>query len=159
MNKSQLLLYRPVLEELCYRKHLLGDSETMSYNAKWGGAVDFPENEWMEWYNRWVLSDESKFYYRYLYSNDSKCFVGEVAYRFDKKYQAHVTNIIIEAKYRGKGYGRTGLALLIDAARSKGIKKLCDDIAADNPSISMFLNAGFNEAWRNDDCVMVELEL
>ena len=63
--------------------------------------------------------------------------------------------LIIEHKHRGKGYGREGLRLLMDAAKANGVEKLCDDIAADNPSIALFKEMGFSEEWRNDDAVMM----
>ena len=154
-----LRLYKPEPEDLDYRRSLLSDRETMAYNEQWGGAIDFPEEKWETWYKRWVLSDEEQRYYRYLYSEDTGSFVGEAAYHFDADYQAHIISIIIEAAHRGKGYGKEGLLLLIDAAKKNGITRLCDNIAIGNPSVSLFLSAGFTEAWRNDHCIMVELVL
>ena len=39
---------RKALEDLDYRRSLLADPNTMSYNEKWGGAIDFPEKNWAE---------------------------------------------------------------------------------------------------------------
>ena len=47
------------------------------------------------------------------------------------------------------------MLLLMDAAKANGVAKLCDDIAADNPSIALFKKMGFSEEWRNDDAVMM----
>ena len=41
------------------------------------------------------------------------------------------------------------------AQKANGVEKLCDDIAADNPSIALFKEMGFSEEWRNDDAVMM----
>ena len=155
----RLRLYKPALEDLDYRRSLLADPNTMSYNEKWGGAIDFPEKNWEPGYKSWVSADESQRYYRYLYAEDFQCFVGEVAYHYDAACQAHMVNLLVEARYRGRGYGNEGLLLLIKAAKENGITRLCDDIAIDNPSISLFLRVGFTEVWRSDACIMVELVL
>ena len=154
-----ITLHKPELKDLEYRQLLLADKDTMLYNQKWGGTIDFPKENWEAWYKRWVSSDDSERYYRYFYSEDTQSFVGEVSYHYDTQYQAYIVSIIVEAKYRGAGYGKEGLLLLIEAAKANGIAKLNDDIAIDNPSVSLFLNVGFTEAWRNEDCIMVELVL
>ena len=151
-----LKLCKPEAEDLSYRSALLMDEATMAYNEKWGGTIDFSRQKWDAWYEKWLLSDEKERYYRYLYSQELQTFVGEVAYRFDETYGVHIASIIVEANYRGKGFGRAGLRLLMEAAKENGITKLCDDIAADNPSVALFLQEGFREVWRNEDCVMVE---
>ena len=114
---KRLRLYKPALEDLDYRRSLLADPNTMSYNEKWGGAIDFPEKNWEPWYKSWVSADESQRYYRYLYAEDSQCFVGEAAYHYDAACQAHMVNLLVEARYRGRGYGNEGLLLLMKAAK------------------------------------------
>ena len=89
-------------------------------------------------------------------SENEGCFVGEIAYRYDSGFQAYIVNLLVEAKHRGKGYGRQGLRLLLETAEANGITRLCDTIAADNPAVALFLDSGFTEVWRNDDCIMVE---
>ena len=44
-----------------------------------------------------------------------------------------------------------GLNLLCEAAKKNGIKLLHDDIALDNPAISIFLKAGFIEEYRTEN--------
>ena len=46
--------HKPLLEELRFRQQLLSDEQTMAYNARWGGAVGFPQERWADWYRRWV---------------------------------------------------------------------------------------------------------
>ena len=38
-----LELYRPAVRDLWFKRDLLADKATMSYNHAWGGTVDFPE--------------------------------------------------------------------------------------------------------------------
>ena len=37
---------KPTLELLSFRQELLGNKETMAYNDKWGGTIDFPKEQW-----------------------------------------------------------------------------------------------------------------
>lgn len=154
-----LKLIKPEISQLEYRQKLIADRDTMAYNAKWGGTIDFPPEKWEKWYERCLNDANDKQFYRYIYSEEDNCFVGEVAYRYDEGYGEYIANIIIEYKHRGKGYGGEGLRLLMDAAKANGVAKLCDDIAADNPSIALFKEMGFSEEWRNDDAVMMAKKL
>lgn len=47
----------------------------MSYNAKWGGTIPFPKDEWEDWYDAWVKTDDNRRYYRYLMNSDNE-YVG-----------------------------------------------------------------------------------
>ena len=130
--------YLPRPDELWFRRKMLADEATMAYNRAYGGTVDFPEGR----------------YYRYLRESASGEFVGEIAYHFDgEKYLA---DVIVYAPYRRRGYGAAGLALLCAAAKENGVGVLYDDIAANNPSVALFLRCGFSVEYRTDQIVMVK---
>lgn len=152
-------LYKPALEELTYRQKLIADEATMAYNRKWGGTIDWPRDKWAPWAKRWLISDEKLYFYRYILDAESGEYVGEAAFRYDEEYGMHVISIIVEAKHRGKGYGKAALSNLIKAAKQMHITCLCDDIAVDNPSIGMFRQFGFGEKWRTDEIVMLVMDL
>ena len=61
---------------------------------------------------------------RYIQNTQTGEFVGEAAFRYDSEYGMHVISIIVEANYRGKGFGRAGLRLLMEAAKENGIDTL-----------------------------------
>ena len=153
-----LYLYKPNIEDLWFRKVMLEDEETMSYNKAWGGTVSFPIEKWEEWFNHWVINHENKRYYRYLI-NENEEFVGEIAYHYDSSYDGYMANIIIFSKYRNKGYGYLGLEMLCNVAKENGIETLFDDIAIDNPAISMFLKQGFKEEYRTESIVLLKKRL
>lgn len=153
----KLELYKPKLEDLWFRQKMLEDDETMSYNAHWGGAVPFPKEDWEDWYDHWVVNNEGKKFYRYVKNGDK--FVGEIAYHFDKTYNGYVANVIIYAKYRNHGYGTEALNMLCEAVKESGAKVLYDDIAIDNPAISIFLKAGFKEEYRTNEIILLKKEL
>ena len=150
-------LYTPAIDDLWFKETMLGDEETMSYNHAYGGRLSFPKERWKSWHDRWITNHESKRFYRYIADNGT--FVGEVAYHFDGAEERCMADVIVYARYRGKGYGRKALLLLCEAARSNGIKTLYDNIAIDNPSVALFLSCGFSEVSRTDECVLLKKEL
>lgn len=75
------------------------------------------------------------------------------------EFDEYVCDVLVAAQHRGRGYGRQGLALLCAAAKENGVTRLADNIAVDNPSVKLFLQAGFRERLRNDEYILVEKEL
>lgn len=154
-----LKMYIPEYKDMRFREALLADPETMAYNNAYGGTIPFPEEKWSDWYDRWIINTENKRYYRYLANEEDNKFVGEIAYHYDETQDIYLANIIVHAKYRGKGFGKQGLQLLCEAAKNNGIKTLYDDIANDNPSVKMFLDCGFHAEYRTSEFIMVKRDL
>ena len=67
-----LKLYKPSLNELSFRQELLSDEATMAYNHAYGGCIDFPKEKWESWKNKWLESNNGKYFYRYLYDTEQK---------------------------------------------------------------------------------------
>lgn len=155
---ERLTLYRPALDDLVWRERWLNDPQTMSYNHAFGGTIPFPRERWADWYARWVGEVGAR-YYRYLRLGDSGKYVGNIAYYYDEEFDGYLCEVMIAAPYRGRGFGRQGLALLCEAARANGVKRLLDNIAADNPAAAMFLRGGFRELMRTGEFILVEKEL
>ena len=149
-------LYIPKLDDLWFRHMFMADEETMSYNHHWGGTIPFPKENWAEWHDYWVVNPEGERFYRYLQDETNGEFVGEVAYHYDRERGINIADVIVYAKYRGKGFGEQGLLLLCDAAKAKGVEILYDDIAIDNPAIKLFLKVGFCEEYRTDEIIMLK---
>lgn len=149
-------LYTPKIEELSFRQALLADPATMAYNARWGGCIDFPQKKWADWYDRWIVNTQGKRFYAYLYNGKEKCFVGEAACRLDEENGRYLLNVIVDDRFRGRGYGTNGLELLCAQCRKMGCTEVYDDIAVDNPSLSLFLKQGFCEVGQTEDAVIVK---
>ena len=61
-----LIVYKPTIDDMWFRRKMLEDEETMSYNHAWGGAIPFPKEDWKEWYDAWLKEGNKDRYYRYL---------------------------------------------------------------------------------------------
>lgn len=158
MNKKDLTFHTPSIDELWFREMMLADGATMSYNRAWGGTIAFPREALGEWYERWIAKGDGRRFYRYAVNGDGE-FVGEAAYHFDGERGIFLANVIIYAPHRGKGYGGAALDMLCDAAKERGIGELYDEIAIDNPAVSLFIKHGFTEEYRTDKTVMLKKEL
>ena len=154
----KLNIFEPRFEDLWFRKKMLEDEETMSFNKAWGGIISFPKEKWKGWFNRWIINHENQRYYRYL-ENEQKEFVGEIAYHYDSHYDGYMADVLIYAKYRNKGYGLKGLSILCEEAKKNGLIALYDDIAIDNTGIVIFLKLGFKELYRTDGIILLKKDL
>lgn len=122
---SRLCLHVPELNEFWYRKKLMEDPETMSYNRgydldfagydKETGCIAFPKEEWKSCYNYFVGHEPERFY-AYLVNTENGEFVGEVNAHKSVGHDWYDMGIVIEAKHRGKGYANEGLRLLLHHA-------------------------------------------
>lgn len=87
MSGSQLKLYVPQYCDLWYRQQLLNDPATMDYNKgydldfrgyhKDSGCIDFPEEQWKNWYD-WFVGQEPERFYAYITQSHDGQFIGEV---------------------------------------------------------------------------------
>ena len=117
---SKITLYTPKRDELDYRAKLMADAVTMSYNRGYDleipgyhkdtGCIDFPESERGEWYDAWIGNGNERFY-AYVKSVEDGEFLGEVCAR--KNGDRYDIGVVIEAKYRGCGYGTDAIEALL----------------------------------------------
>lgn len=144
-------LIEPKLEEYYYEKELNEDKETMSYNAGYDisldryhydtGCIDFPKSKWQEMYNK---RKQSNRYFAYIKDCTLNKYVGTVNYQYNENDNIYECGIVIQAKYRKKGYSKDALKLLIKEANSNGIKYLYDTFDKDRGNtLDLFENVGF----------------
>ncbi len=164
-----LKLLIPTYEQMSYRKQLLEDPATMDYNKGYNldfegyhketGCFDFPESEWRNWYDAWIGVEPER-YYAYIYDEDKDVFVGDVCLHYDEKMNSYGIGIVIEGKYRGKGYSKEGLKLLMDKAfRELDVKSVYDDFEVDRvAAYNLFINFGFKILKKEGNIVYVELK-
>lgn len=155
----KISFYVPTYEDLWFRKSLMADEKTMSYNHNYGGTIDFPENKWKSFYENCILCDDSLFYYAYLRKDDTGEFVGDVGYRYDKDRNIYIVHLLILNDFRKNGYGSIALKLLFKKVKEHNIKFLHDDIAIDNTSVNLFIKNGFVEEYRTSEYIMLKKEI
>ena len=149
---SNIYLKVPSIDELYYRQEWMRDSKTMSYNAgydidlkgydKKTGTITKSNEEMIDWYNKWINQEPDK-YFAYIYNNSISEPIGEVYYYLDNGI--HSMGIVIQDKYRGKGYSYYALLELEKIAFEKNdISELSDFIPLDRlGAIKAFKKAGF----------------
>jgi len=158
INSNKIHLQTPSLSELDYRKKLLFDYETMSYNSGWNvdytgyhydtGCIDFPEEKWVEWHQKWTKTKDK--FYAYIYDDNTP--VGDVAFHYDEEFKAHSIHIVIEHKYRHRGYAKAALKLLIEEAfRNHNVETLIDSFPKEREeSLRLFQSLGFKILRENE---------
>jgi 8-oxo-dGTP pyrophosphatase MutT (NUDIX family)/RimJ/RimL family protein N-acetyltransferase len=101
---------QPEFKELDYVAELWSDEETM---RDVGGVIAFPLERREAWYRRMVNPTDDKNFYCLIYTLDN-IPVGEVSFhRFDVKEGKADFNIKIQSKYRGNGYAKEAIQLLL----------------------------------------------
>ena len=132
----------------------------MSYNAGYDvsyygyhydtGCIDFPKERWQALYNKRINENR---YFAYIRDIDINEFVGYVNYQYNKNEDRYECGIVIEFKYRGKGYSKIALKLLCDEAKKNNINELYDnfEINRDN-TLDIFKQVGFKvvekQTWK-----------
>lgn len=145
MNKIEL--YIPNENELEYRRHLISDEETMNYNMGYGddetGCYYQTIEQVQEWYKNWNNGTDN--YYAYIIRKEDNEPIGEVDIHWSGYCQKYIIGIVIEAKYRGKGYAEKTLNLLCDVAFNKlNLDKIYDDFPATRTAAEkVFSKVGF----------------
>ena len=108
---KNITLYVTLLEDYWYEQKIQADPLSMDYNAGYDvsyygynydtGCIDFPEERWKEIYDRRIRENR---YFAYIKDNDIDDYVGYVNYHYNKNDNRYECGIVIESKYRGKGY-------------------------------------------------------
>ena len=165
---NRLYLHIPRLEELDYRQKILLQPDTMSYNKGFHlqfidydnetGCIYFRKQDWKSWFDFWINQGPDRFY-AYIVKREDHQFIGEVSFRYDKHYEAHMVGIIIEAQHRGKGYCEEALNLLVQVAFDiYGLERLQDDIPAERETAhKAFAKVGFKKKRVENGNILVEL--
>ena len=163
ISGPRLYLHVPEFSELYYRQKLMSDPATMSYNRGYDlgfdgyhkdtGCIDFPEREWQDWYEYFVGQEPERFY-AYVCLREDDTFIGEVNVHrgSDEDYDM---GILIEGKYRGLGYSREALELLLRYAFKVMGAGAVHNVFEDerDAALKVHLECGFREAGRENGII------
>lgn len=164
MKNIELVI--PKLNQYSYEQKLESDSKTMSYNAGYDvsyfgyhyntGCIDFPKEKWRDTYNKRI--NENK-YFAYIKDCTINRYVGYVNYQYNKNDDIYECGVLIESKYRGKGYSKDALRLLTKEANKNGIEYLYDTFEKDRENtLKAFLDIGFEvykeTTWKKFDNIV-----
>lgn len=171
---KNITLVVPKLREYFYEQKLENDSNTMSYNAGYDvsyygynydtGCIDFPEEKWEDTYKKRIKENK---YFAYIKDCSINKYVGYVNYQYNKNDDIYECGVLIEYKYRGKGYSKDALRLLVKEANKNGIDYLYDTFEKDRENaLKTFIDVGFEiykeSAWKkfnkNVDGVIVRIK-
>ena len=152
--KESLYLHIPAYEELWYRQKIMQDPDTMSYNKgydlkfndydKETGCIAFPPNKWTDWYTSFIGQEPHRFYAYIVRESDGE-FIGEVNVHRNADAGWYEMGIVLEAKYRGKGYAAAALRLLLQYAFEKmGAEAVHNEFEEErSAAVQTHLSAGF----------------
>ena len=164
----KLSLHTPGLREMDFRRQMLADPATMSYNAgkpldapgyqPSTGCIDFPMGDWRLWRELWLWQEPDR-YSAYLWDEEHGRFVGECCYYYDAEHEAHGVGILIQAIYRNRGYGTEGVRLLTQRALATNeISSLFAELPAhDIQAQRVFLRNGYQIDARTTESVLMSL--
>ena len=155
-----LELYIPRLDELWFYQKMMSDPATMAYNAGYDpwpgyhrdtGCIDFPQEEWAEWYADWVGQEPERFY-AYIRRKSDGEWIGDVNFHRAQDKDWWDMGIVIYAPYRGQGYATPALRLMLDHAfRDCGIGCINNDFETTRDAAwKAHLAAGFRETGVRD---------
>lgn len=159
-----LYLHVPTCGELWYRQKIMQDADTMSYNKgyeldfegyeKATGCVAFPKEQWADWHAYFVGQEPERFY-AYVVRKSDDVFIGEVNVHRNPDAPWYEMGIVLEAKYRGKGYATEALQLLLQYAfEEMNAKALHNDFEAErSAAVRIHLAAGFTE-YRQENGIL-----
>ena len=166
--EKRLHLHIPTLSEMAYRKRLQSDPATMSYNAGYDldlpgyhndtGCIDFPESEWAD-EHVFLVGSEPKMFYAYVARDKDDAFIGEVNVHRSGGGDWYDMGVLLEAKYRGMGYGKEALDLLLKYAFEKmGVPEIHNEFEETRgAAYKTHLACGFREYARRDGMILLRI--
>lgn len=167
---KNIKLYLPKENELDFAKNILNDPATMAYNKgydlpfpsydKATGTITHDDTYRKKWYDLY-FSNPGKYFYAYIYDQDLKTFVGDVNFHPSKlNPDARDIGIVIKDEFRGQGYGKAGLKLLINEAFSyDSIRSLANNFEKERAAaLKIHKDLGFKILYESDGIIYLEIK-
>lgn len=140
--KNEVCLFQPHIEDLWYRKQLVEDEKTMSFNEAYGGPFPFDRKKWEPFYQKWGLDEN--YFYRYIF-DENHSYAGEIGYVKETDTTCWM-HMIVEYSKRNQGIGTKALQLLLDEAKKNGMEEIKVEMDENDKNIAVFIKQGFIKA-------------
>ena len=151
-----IYIKQPEFNELEFVKWLWADYETM---RDVGGPINLEDSRKEVWYQKMVKPTDGKNFYCLIYNNEDTP-VGEVSFhKFDSKDGKAELNIKIANKYRGNGYAKEAVTLILMYFFNEfGGNVMIDGVAINNlPGQTLLMNYGFKRINTDDNVFLLEM--
>lgn len=146
----------PEKEELSFRKKLHESKGTMAYAH---GTEAFPENQWDDFYHRYVQADPKDEMYRLVFCDGCMQFTAETSWKKDPELNGYLLDILVKGDMRREGYGEEALRLMKGEAISHDIHTFYARVTSDNQDGMKFLeHEGFQKIREEHDKVLYRLD-
>lgn len=151
---DRVSLHIPTEAELEYRRYLIADEDTMAYNLGYGdhGGCTYHQSpeQIQQWYKQW--NKDNRRFYAYIVRTEDRVYIGEVNARRSNDAEWYEMGIIVESKYRGRGYAVEALKLLLKYAfDTLGAEAVHNDFEeARAAAVKTHLAAGFSKYKRHN---------
>lgn len=145
-------LYIPKIDDLWFRERRMSDPKTMDYNAGYDasyegyhydtGCIDFPKEKHKTWHDQKMSNPN--FFYAFILDKDTHKFVGHAHFNLNPENDRASMGIGVNSEFRGQGYMRPAMLLLIDEAKKRNVKFLTDSVPqAREKALKVFFDLGF----------------
>lgn len=147
-------LHVPQVNDLWFREKCMTDKQTMEYNSGYDvhfegyhydtGCIDFTEDKHQKWYDEKM--NNPNFFYAYIFDKDINQFVGYVNFNKNLETNKATMGIVVYSDYKGQGYMRPAMNLLIKNAKEKGVEYLTDTVPETRSiALKVFFELGFKK--------------
>lgn len=176
LKEPVLKLYIPQEKDMWFAQQMYADPATMAYNAGWPvsysgyhpdtGCIDFPENQWAAKIESLTGHEPDRFY-AFVREAETGEFVGEINFQYTPSEKWYDMGVVLYAPFRGKGYGRPALELLLRRAfLDCGVTRLHNSFEAErDAAFTIHKQVGFRQVGTSQwtrfgrPVTLLELEL
>ena len=141
-------------DDLWFKKQMNEDEKTMSYNAGYNidacwynnekGTIIKTDSQYLSWLKNWNTCEDKGVWI--IVRKSDNAFIGEVCYHKDDTPSGYDLGIVIKYEYRGKGYAKMAMKLLLNEVFKAGIKRVNHCVPRQRESaIKTDLGVGFKE--------------
>lgn len=152
-----LYLKRYSEKDLWFKKQMNEDEKTMSYNAGYNidacwynnqkGTIIKTDEQYLAWLENWNSSSSKDRGVWIIVRESDETYIGEVCYHKDDTPSGYDLGIVIYDEFRGQGYAKQAMRLLLNEVYKAGIKKVNHSVPRQRLSaVKTDLAVGFKES-------------